>query len=140
MEQAGRVRELRVALTVNDFDRAVAFYRNALGLQEVVSWDSPHGRGLILAAGRATVELLSTGEAEYVDQIEVGHRVGGQIRLAAEVDDSEAVAADLQMAGAEMLASPRTTPWSHHSVRLSTPEGLQLTLFTRTPAIDIDLE
>lgn len=132
MEQAGRVRELRVALTVNDFDRAVAFYRDALGLQEVVSWDSSHGRGLILAAGRATVELLSTGEAEYVDQIEVGQRVGALIRLGAEVDDSEAVAGDLQKAGAEMLAPPRTTPWSHRSVRLSTPEGLQLTLFTPT--------
>ena len=49
MEHAGRVRELRVALTVNDFDAAVAFYRDALGLQEVLSWDSPHGRGLILS-------------------------------------------------------------------------------------------
>jgi len=132
MEQAGRVIELRVALTVKDFDRAVAFYPDALCLQEVLSWDSSHGRGLILAAGRATVELLSTGEAEYVDQIEVGQRVGALIRLGAEVEDSEAVAGDLQKAGAEMLAPPRTTPWSHRSVRLSTPEGLQLTLFTPT--------
>jgi lactoylglutathione lyase len=130
MEHAGRVRELRVALTVNDFDAAVAFYRDTLGLEEVLSWDSSHGRGLTLTAGRATLELLSSGEAEYVDQIEVGQRVGAQIRLAAEVDDSEAVAGDLQKAGAEMLAPPRTTPWSHRSVRLSTPEGLQLTLFT----------
>jgi predicted enzyme related to lactoylglutathione lyase len=28
----GNVTELRVALTVEDFDRAVAFYRDALGL------------------------------------------------------------------------------------------------------------
>jgi catechol 2,3-dioxygenase-like lactoylglutathione lyase family enzyme len=132
MERTGRVKELRVALTVNDFDKAVAFYRDALGLQEVLSWDSSHGRGLILAAGRATLELLSSGEAEYVDQIEVGQRVGAQIRLGAEVEDSEAVAGDLREAGAEMLAPPRTTPWSHRSVRLSTPEGLQLTLFTPT--------
>ena len=133
MEHAGRVRELRVVLTVNDFDTAVAFYRDALGLQEVVSWDSSHGRGLILTAGRATLELLSSGEAEYVDQIEVGQRVGARIRLGAEIEDSEAVAGDLQKAGAEMLAPPRTTPWSHRSVRLSTPEGLQLTLFTPIP-------
>lgn len=130
MEPAGRVRELRVALTVKDFDGAVAFYRDALGLQEVLSWESPHGSGLMLAAGKATLELLSSGEAEYVDQVEVGQRVGGPIRLAAEVEDSETLAGDLQKAGAEMLASPRTTPWSHRSVRLSTPEGLQLTLFT----------
>ena len=71
MQHAGRVRELRVALTVSDFDAAVAFYRDALGLEEVLNWDSPHGRGLILTAGRAILELLSSGEAEYVDQIEV---------------------------------------------------------------------
>ena len=130
MEPAGRVRELRVALTVKDFDGAVAFYRDALGLLEVLSRESPHGSGLMLAAGKATLELLSSGEAEYVDQVEVGQRVGGPIRLAAEVEDSETLAGDLQKAGAEMLASPRTTPWSHRSVRLSTPEGMQLTLFT----------
>ena len=100
-----------------------------------MSWESSYGRGLILTAGRATLELLSSGEAEYVDQIEVGQievgqRVGAQVRLGAEVEDSEAVAGDMQKAGAEMLAPPRTTPWSHRSVRLSTPDGLQLTLFT----------
>ena len=130
MEPAGPVRELRVTLTVKDFEAAVAFYRDALGLQEVLSWESPHGSGLMVAAGKAILELLSSGEAEYVDQVEVGHRVGGPIRLAAEVGDSESLAGDLQKAGAEMLASPRTTPWSHRSVRLSTPEGLHLTLFT----------
>jgi lactoylglutathione lyase len=130
MEPAGRVKELRVVLTVKDFDAAVAFYRDALGLQEVLSWESPHGSGLMLSAGKATLELLSSGEAEYVDQVEVGQRVGAQVRLGAEVDDSEAAAGELEKAGAEMLASPRTTPWSHRSVRLSTPEGLHLTLFT----------
>jgi uncharacterized glyoxalase superfamily protein PhnB len=101
----------------------------------VLSWDGSHGRGLILSAGRATLELLSSGEAEYVDQIEVGQieigqRAGAQIRLGAEVEDSEALAGALQKAGAEILAPPRTTPWSHRSVWLSAPEGLQLTLFT----------
>lgn len=135
MEQPGRIKELRVVLTVNDFESAVSLYRDALGLGEVLSWESSHGRGLILAAGRATLELLSPGEADYVDVIEVGHRVGAEIRLGAQVDDSEAAATDLQKAGAEMLAGPRTTPWSHRSVRLSTPEGVQLTLFTPTSGI-----
>jgi catechol 2,3-dioxygenase-like lactoylglutathione lyase family enzyme len=32
-----RIHELRVALTVDDYDRAVAFYRDALGLAELES-------------------------------------------------------------------------------------------------------
>ena len=49
------VHELRIALTVDDHDLAVAFYRDALGLTEVESWDRPDWRGTILDAGRATL-------------------------------------------------------------------------------------
>lgn len=54
------IHEVRIALTVDDFDRAVAFYRDALRLPEVEAWDRPDGRGLILDAGRATLEPLFT--------------------------------------------------------------------------------
>ena len=50
------VSELRVALTVADFDQAVAFYRDALGLEQVADWSSPDGRVVLLEAGRATLE------------------------------------------------------------------------------------
>ena len=35
------IHEVRIALTVDDFDRAVAFYRDALRLPEVEAWDRP---------------------------------------------------------------------------------------------------
>ena len=38
------VTELRVALTVPDFDQAVAFYRDALGLDQIADWSSATGR------------------------------------------------------------------------------------------------
>jgi lactoylglutathione lyase len=126
----GPVRELRVAVTVEDYERALAFYRDALGLPVVEAWDTPTGSGAILAAGRATLELLSVAQAELVDEIEVGARVAGRVRLALEVNDSARTADELVAAGAEQLAGPVVTPWSHRNVRLRAPEGTQLTLFT----------
>jgi heme-degrading monooxygenase HmoA len=53
------VRELRVAMTVDEYDEALQFYRDALGLAVEVAWARPDGSGAILPAGRATLELLS---------------------------------------------------------------------------------
>ena len=47
-----------------------------------------------------------------------------------EVADSVELAGRLAAAGAEQLAEPVVTPWSDRNVRLRTPEGIQLTLFT----------
>ena len=124
------VRELRLALTVERYDEAVAFYRDVLGLPVVEAFDGPGGGGVVLDAGRATLELLATGQAELVDQVEVGRRVAGPVRVALEVADSAATAGRLVSGGAEALAEPVVTPWSHRNVRLRAPDGLQLTLFT----------
>lgn len=124
------VRELRLAVTVEDYGRALEFYRDVLGLPVVQAWDTPTGSGAILDAGRATLELLSEKQAELVDHVEVGERVAGPIRLALEVEDSEQTAGELVAGGAELLAQPVVTPWSHRNVRLRAPDGMQLTLFT----------
>jgi catechol 2,3-dioxygenase-like lactoylglutathione lyase family enzyme len=124
------VRELRVALTVENYDEAVAFYRDALGLSQLEVWESPQGRVILLEAGRATLELLEEGHAAEVDEIEVGRRVAGPVRLALEVDDSGGVAEELVRAGAERVGGPVETPWRHRNVRLEAPDGMQLTLFT----------
>jgi len=60
------VTELRVALTVADFDQALAFYRDALGLEQVADWSSESGRVVVLDAGRATLELFDHAQAEAV--------------------------------------------------------------------------
>ena len=78
------VQELRVALTVDDFDAALAFYRDTLGLPLLEAW-SDDGRVVLLDAGRATLELLDATHAEAVDRIEVGRRVAGPVRLALQV-------------------------------------------------------
>ena len=125
------VRELRLALTSDAYDGALRFYRDVLGLPVVSSWERDTGRGAILDAGRATLELLSPKQAEQIDEIEVGRSgVSGPVRIALRVADSVELAARLAAAGAEQLAEPVVTPWSDRNVRLRTPEGIQLTLFT----------
>jgi lactoylglutathione lyase len=122
------VHELRVALTVDDYAEALRFYRDELGLEVVSDWDRPGGQsGAILAAGRATLELLSRAQTEHIDELEGG--ASPDIRLALEVDDSVATADRLEAAGATRLGGPVVTPWQHRNVRLEAP-GAQLTLFT----------
>ena len=124
------VTQLRVALTVKDFDAAVAIYRDALGLEELADWSSENGRVLVLSAGRATLELFDQAQAGYVDSLEVGRRVSGTVRLAFEVRDSGQTARRLVAAGAEDVAPPVETPWGDRNARVRAPDGMQLTLFT----------
>ncbi len=127
------VTELRVAVTVTDFDRALAFYRDALGLRQIADWSSEAGKVVLFEAGRATLELLDQAQAELVDEIEAGRRVAGKVRLALEVGDSDAVAERLVASGAERVAPPVTTPWGDRNARVQAPDGMQLTLFTTLP-------
>jgi methylmalonyl-CoA/ethylmalonyl-CoA epimerase len=124
------VKELRIALTVENFDEALAFYRDTLGLEELELWETPGSRAVLLSAGRATLELFDEGQAAMVDEIEVGRRVAGTVRFALEVEDSAATAETLEAAGAVRLGGPVETPWRDVNVRLEAPDGMQLTLFT----------
>ncbi|HEV8045070.1 MAG TPA: VOC family protein, partial [Rubrobacter sp.] len=122
-------RELRVALTVEDVDEAAALYRDALGLPVVKEWSEPEGRGLILDAGPASIELVDRAQAAHIDRIEAGERVSGPVRLAFAVSNVEASATALQEKGATIVNDPVSTPWGDLNQRLRTPDGTQLTLF-----------
>ena len=124
------VTELRVALTVKDFGQALAFYRDALGLEQIADWSSESGRVVVLDAGRATLELFDDAQAESVDAIEAGRRVSGTVRLAMQVADSQDMAQRLVAAGAAQVAPPVVTPWGDRNARVQAPDGMQLTLFT----------
>jgi catechol 2,3-dioxygenase-like lactoylglutathione lyase family enzyme len=124
------VTELRVVLTVADFDEAVAFYGDTLGLAQLADWSGEDGRVILLDGGRATIELFDERQAESVDRIEAGRRVSGPVRLAFGVPDSEATARRLVAAGAEEVAPPVTPPWGGRNARVRAPDGMQLTLFS----------
>ena len=123
------VRQLRLVVTAPDFDEALRFYRDVLGLPEAFAVSSPGGRVAILEAGRATLELADPAHAAYIDELEVGRRVAGQIRVAFEVADAQSMTDRLAEAGAQVIAQPVPTPWGSLNSRLDAPAGLQLTLF-----------
>ena len=129
-DQHDDVTELRLSVTAPDYDEALAFYRDHLGLREQASYSSPGGRLTILAAGRATLELADPAYAAYIDDVEVGRRVAGPVRVAFEVADSAAVTDRLVRAGGEVVAPPTRTPWDSLNARLEGPAGLQLTVWS----------
>jgi len=122
--------EFRVALTVDDFDAALAFYRDALGLAQLADWSGENGRVILLDAGRATLELFDEAQAAYVDGLEAGRRVSGTVRFAVEVADSDAAARQLVEAGATQVAELVDPPWGGRNARVQAPDGMQLTLFS----------
>jgi predicted GNAT superfamily acetyltransferase/predicted enzyme related to lactoylglutathione lyase len=127
------VREMRLVVTAADYDQALRFYREVLGLPERAAYSSPGGRVSILEAGRATLELADPPHAAFIDEVEVGHRAAGHLRVAFGVPDSRGCAAALAGAGARLVAEPTRTPWDSLNARLDAPGGLHLTLFTDQP-------
>lgn len=121
-------RELRLVVTVDDLHAALHRYRDVLGLPELARFPSP-GEVVVLDAGRATIELADATHAASIDEVEVGRRVGGLLRVAIHVGDVDRVTEDLAAAGSEVLGPPTTTPWGSRNARLLDPDGVQLTLF-----------
>lgn len=126
----GRVRQLRVVVEAEDYEAAVAFFRDVLGLTEQQAIEGGDGAHVtILDVGRATLEFANPAQKRMIDEVEVGRQVAPKIRLAFEVDDSATETQRLATAGAEVLAGPTATPWHSLNSRLTTPAGLQITLF-----------
>ena len=121
---------MRLVVEAPDYDEALRFYRDVLGLTEELAVSGPDGAQVtILSAGRATLELANPAQKRYIDDVEVGRAVAPKMRVAFEVDDAAEATVRLVDAGAELIASPTETPWRSLNSRLNAPAGLQLTLF-----------
>ncbi len=124
------VKQLRLVVEVDDFDVAVVFYRDVLGLTEEFFVESDgDARVMALQAGRATLEIVNPAQRRLIDQLEVGREVSRSIRVAFEVTDTSSTTDQLVAAGAELIAPPTETPWRSLNSRLEAPAGLQITLF-----------
>lgn len=134
---AGAVRQLRLVVVAADFDAAVVFYRDVLGLPEQAAFTGDgDARVVILEAGRATLELANPAQRAMIDRVEVGRDVSGHVRVAFEVTDAAGATDALVAAGATLLAAPVETPWRSLNARLDGPAGLQLTVFEELETIE----
>lgn len=121
---------MRLVVEADDYDQAVAFYRDVLGLPEVASFSGGGDAHVtILDAGRATLELANNAQRRMIDEVEVGHPTTPRLRVAFEVRDAEGATRRLVDAGAELVAAPTETPWQSVNSRLDAPGDLHVTLF-----------
>jgi queuosine precursor transporter len=124
------VSQLRLVVRADDYQGALRFYRDALGMREEETHRTGDARVSILDAGRATLEISDPAQVDYIDTVEVGRTgVSPPWRVAVEVDDATATTARLQSAGAAVIAPPTQTPWRSVNSRLQAPAGVQLTVF-----------
>ena len=127
--RAGRVRQLRLVVETDDYEEAVRFFSEVLGMPVEASYATGEAHVTILDAGRATLELANAAQKRYIDDVEVGRPVAPKMRVAFEVADSASVTEDLVDAGAHLVAPPTETPWRSLNARLDAPAGLHITIF-----------
>ena len=125
------MRQLRVVVQAPDFDEALTFYRDVLGMPQAEAYEADGGaRVVILDAGRATLELANPAQVAFIDRVETDGGASDPIRLALEVDDTAAVGRSPDRGGAPRSRHP---PASRRGVRSTPAAGrravLQLTLF-----------
>src|SRR3954463_14122993 len=124
-----KVKELRIILTVDNLDEIITFYRDVAGLPVSKEWNDDGGHGIILEAGKASIELIDKKDAATIDQIEVGRRTAGPVRLALNIGKNIEQASEIFIeGGAIALADVKQAPWSKVR-RLQDPAGMQFTLF-----------
>jgi predicted enzyme related to lactoylglutathione lyase len=131
------VLQLRLVVEAEDYDAAVAFYRDVLGLPEQAAFEGDgEARVVILDAGRATLEIANPAQRRMIDEVEVGEPTPAGIRVAFEVADSQATTERLVQAGAALVAPPTETPWRSLNARLDGPAGLHITVFQELETLD----
>jgi uncharacterized glyoxalase superfamily protein PhnB len=128
------VSQLRLVVETDDYDAALAFYRDVLGLTELESFEGEDdARVAILSVPTATLEIANRAQVRMIDKVEVGRPVSRpstlSVRVAFEVADTVRTTEALESAGAEVIAPPTETPWRSLNSRLETPGGIQITAF-----------
>ncbi|HYI66835.1 MAG TPA: VOC family protein [Candidatus Limnocylindrales bacterium] len=133
------VLQMRLVVEADDYEAAVRFYRDVLGMPEEAAFTGDgDARVAILVAGRATLEIANPAQKRMIDEVEVGRQVAPKLRVAFEVADSAAVTDQLVAAGATLVAEPTETPWRSLNARLDAPAGLHITLFQELDTVEGD--
>ncbi|MFI6451722.1 VOC family protein [Streptosporangium amethystogenes] len=118
-----RMRVELVAIVVDDYDRAIDFFTNALGFELVE--DSPSltndGRPkrwvVVRPPGGETGILLARADGERQAAV-VGEQFAGRVGFFLRVDDFDAAHARMTAAGVEFVTAPRTEPYGRVAVFL----------------------
>jgi catechol 2,3-dioxygenase-like lactoylglutathione lyase family enzyme len=119
-----RLRNPSPALTVDDLDRSLAFYVDALGFTVEERWEEEGKlQGVMLLAGTCRVGLSQDDWKKGRDR-----QKGLGFRLFAETaQDLDALAARLREHGVEP-DGPKVEPWGNRALTVEDPDGFKLTV------------
>ncbi|MCT9820146.1 VOC family protein [Microbacterium sp. W1N] len=130
-------RQLRLIIETADFDSAVRFYRDVLGMPEQLAFATEgDDRVAILHAGIATIELATPAHARNIDEVENAPHAPGVLRIALEVADTEQAVATVRDEGTEVIAAPVRTPFQSLNARVQGPDGWQVTFFQELETLE----
>jgi methylmalonyl-CoA/ethylmalonyl-CoA epimerase len=131
-------RQLRLIIETDDFDQAVHFYRDVLGMPEQPAFATTgDDRVSILQAGIATIELATPTHVRNIDAIENAPAgVGPTLRLALEVTDAAEAVAISERTGVRIVAPPTETPFRTINARVQGPAGWQVTFFQELETLE----
>jgi catechol 2,3-dioxygenase-like lactoylglutathione lyase family enzyme len=111
----------KITIVVDDYDRAIAFFTDALGFD--LAEDSPSltndGRPkrwvVVRPPGGGTGILLAQADGER-QAAAVGNQIGGRVGFFLTVDDFDAAYQRMTAAGVEFATVPRTEPYGQVAV------------------------
>ena len=113
------VLQSRVLYRPVDYERSVAFYRDAVGLHIFREW----GSGTVFFLGGGLLELSRSA----------GPIPNDKISLWLQVRDVDAEFKRLADAGVEVVEAPVTEPWGLREARIRDPDGLMLVIVEVLP-------
>jgi catechol 2,3-dioxygenase-like lactoylglutathione lyase family enzyme len=110
-----------ITLFVEDLDAAKQFYREVFGLPVAFEDDN----SAVFKFTNTLINLLKTTAAgELIHPAEVANReVGSRFQFTIEVDDVDAMCAELVSRGVQLLNGPIDRPWGIRTASFSDPGG-----------------
>jgi catechol 2,3-dioxygenase-like lactoylglutathione lyase family enzyme len=131
-------RQLRLIIETDDFDEAVTFYRDVLGMPEQPAFATEgEDRVSILHAGLATIELATPEHVRAIDEVEAApHASGPILRLALEVESTAEAVERTAAVGAARIAPATETPFRTINARMQGPAGWQVTFFQELETLE----
>jgi catechol 2,3-dioxygenase-like lactoylglutathione lyase family enzyme len=110
-----------ITLFVEDLDAAKQFYRNAFGLPVAFEDDA----SAVFKLKNTLINLLkSTAARELIEPAEVGSpEAGSRMQFTIEVDDVDAMCAELTSRGVKLLNGPMDRPWGIRTASFQDPAG-----------------
>ena len=94
-------------LVVDDYDRAIAFYRDALGLKLLADTDMGGGKRWVVVSGPTGGRLLLAKAVDAAQRAAIGRQAGGRVGFFMETDDFAADHAAFVAMGVVFREAPR---------------------------------